>query len=156
MKLPQRRRNSGFTLIELLVVITILTILSTVVYVALDPPRRFRDSRNANRVNDVNSILTAVHQYFVDNGGSFPPGLTTSMPAKQIGTCTSGGATLCTGAAASCVNLATPLARYLKSMPVDKKTGSAATTGYSIEVDANNIVTVRSCSAEGITVQVSR
>ena len=156
MKLP-KRTNQGFTLIELLVVITIIAILATVVYVALDPVKRFADARNSRRWNDVNSILTAVHQYIVDNGGSLPTGVTTSMGETQLGTCTSGGATLCTGAAAACVNLQGPLAKYLKSMPTDPGDGTAATTGYSISVDANNLITISACGAENSeTVEVSR
>ena len=43
-------------------------------------------------------------------------------------------------------------------MPIDKDVAaSAATTGYSITVDANNLVTVKACLAEnGETVEVSR
>ena len=75
----------------------------------------------------------------------------------QIGTCSGTGATLCAGAATNCVNLATDLATYLKSIPFDPETGSAASTGYSIVKDANNMVTVKACSTEaGETVEVSR
>ena len=150
--------HKGFTLIELLVVIAIIALLSVVVFVALDPVKRFADARNSTRFTDVNNIITAIHEYIVDNKGALPTGLSTSMLETQLGSCTTGGATLCTGAAAACVNLSTPLAKYLKSMPIDKGTGaSATTTGYSVTVDANNIVTVKSCMAEnGETVSVSR
>ena len=150
--------KKGFTLIELLVVIGIIALLSVVVFVALDPVKRFADARNATRFTDVNNILTATHEYIVDNKGALPSGLTTSMAETQLGSCASGGATLCSGAAAACVNLATPLAKYLKSMPIDKGTGAtASTSGYSVTVDANNIVTIKSCMAENSEViEVSR
>ena len=75
------------------------------------------------------------------------------MTETQLGSCTSGGATLCTGAAAACVNLTTPLAKYLSSIPIDKGTGAtASTSGYSVKVDANNIVTVKACMAENAEV----
>lgn len=150
-------RPDGFTLIELLVVIAIISILAVVVFVALDPVTRFADSRNSRRTADVNNILTAVHEYIVDNGGSLPTGLSTSMSETQLGSCSSGGATLCSGAATACVNLTTPLAAYLASIPLDPQNGSAATTGYSVTVDANNIITISACGAENsATVQVSR
>jgi prepilin-type N-terminal cleavage/methylation domain-containing protein len=150
--------KKGFTLIELLVVIAIISLLSVVVFVALDPVKRFADARNATRFTDVNNMITAIHEYIVDNKGALPAGLTTSMTEKQLGSCTTTGATLCTGAGAACVNLSTPLAKYLKSMPIDKGTGaSAAETGYSVTVDANNIVTVKACMAENSeVVSVSR
>ncbi|NCS98115.1 MAG: type II secretion system protein [Candidatus Pacebacteria bacterium] len=152
-----QKKTQGFTLIELLVVIAIIAILATVVFVALDPVKRFADARNSRRWNDVNSLLTATHQYIVDNGGDLPSGVTTSMAETQLGSCTSGGATLCAGAAAACVDLSTPLATYLKSMPQDPADGTAATTGYSISVDANNLVTIKACGAENsVTVEVSR
>ncbi len=149
------RSQNGFTLIELLVVIAIIAILGTLVFVALDPVKRFADARNARRWNDVNSLLTAVHEYIVDNGGALPTGITTTE--KQLGTCPSGGGTDCTGAADLCLNLSTPLAKYLKSIPLDPSGGSAATTKYSVVADANNIITVKSCAAEqSQTIQVSR
>lgn len=137
--------RNGFTLIELLVVIAIVAVLATVVFVALDPVTRFADARNARRWSDVNSILTAVHQYVVDNGGALPPSLTAGQAATEIGSC--GG----------CDNLATSSARYLKSMPLDPSGGTAVNTGYEVEVNANNIITISAPSAEGgAVVEVSR
>ena len=148
-------KKMGFTLIELLVVIVILATLSTVVFVALNPTKRFADSRNARRFNDVNSIMTAVQQYAVDNDGALPSAITTSE--QQLGDCTTGGDTLCAGAAAGCADLSASLSAYLKSMPFDPQTGSSGTTAYSIVKNSNNMVTVKACSAEdGEVVEVSR
>ena len=139
-----KKMNKGFTLIEILVVIAIIALLAAVVFVALDPVKRFADARNSRRWNDVNSILTATHEYIVDNDGSLPTGLTSSMSATEMGTC------------GTCVDLATPLGTYLKSIPQDPQ-GDASNTGYEIVVDANNIVTVSATNAENSeTVQVSR
>jgi len=152
-----RKKQAGFTLIELLVVIAIIAILAVSVFVALDPVTRFADARNSRRWADVNNYLTAIHEYIVDNDGDLPSGLSTSMTETQIGTCGSGGASLCSGAAAACVDLTTPLAKYLKSLPVDPDTGDDSTTGYSVSVDSNNLITITSCSAENAeVVQVSR
>jgi len=148
-------QKKGFTLIELLVVIAIIATLAVVVFVALDPATRFAQARNSRRWSDVNSIMTAVHQYIVDNGGTYPTGLSTTE--QQLGTCASGGATLCTNAAAACLDASTDLGKYLKSMPLDPRNGTAATTGYSAVMDANGIVTVTACDAElGETIAVSR
>ncbi len=149
-------KKSGFTLIELLVVIAIIATLATVVFVALNPVQRFSDARNSRRWNDVNTMLTAVHEYVVDNGGALPAGVTTQE--KQLGTCVTGGNTACTGAQTACLDLSTTLAKYLKSIPSDPSNSSgSATTKYSIVADANNIVTIKACGAENSqTIQVSR
>lgn len=149
------QQKRGFTLIELLIVIAIIAILATIVIVALNPVQRFADARNARRWTDVNSLLTAVHEYIVDNNGALPTGLTTTE--KQLGTCVSGGASVCTTAAAACLDLSTLLAKYLKSIPIDHSGGSASTTYYSVVTDANSLVTVKACNAENAaTIQVSR
>ncbi len=156
--MKQKISQKGFTLIELLVVIAIIAILAVVVFVALDPVKRFADARNSRRWTDVNNILTAVHQSIVDSGGTLPTGLAAEMDVTQIGTAASGCDTSCTAASASaCVNLNAPLAKYLKEMPTDPDTGTAAETGYYIVVNENNIVTVSACAPEnGETVEVSR
>jgi type IV pilus assembly protein PilA len=137
--------KKGFTLIELLVVISIIAILATVVFVALDPVTRFADARNSRRWSDVNSILTAVSEYIVDNKGALPAGLTSGQAATELGTCV------------TCDNLTTPLAKYLKSMPLDPEVGTASNSGYTIAVDANNLITVDATNAENSeVVQVSR
>jgi len=150
------KRKNGFTLIELLVVIGIIAALTTVVFVAIDPAKRFRDARNARRISDADTILGAIHQYIVDTGGSLPVGIGTST--SQIGSCTTGGTTLCSGAAAACIDLATVLGanKYLKTNPVDPQSGTAATTGYSVSKDANNLFTVTACLGEGTTITTSR
>jgi len=137
------KNKRGFTLIELLVVIGIIAALTTVVFVALDPAKRFKDARNARRVTDADTILAAVHQYVVDTGGSMPIGVGTSI--SPIGTC------------AGCIDIANVLGsnKYLKTNPVDPQ-GSTATTGYTITKDANNLFTVSASLGEGTTISVSR
>lgn len=138
-------KKAGFTLIELLVVVAIIAILATLVFVALDPVTRFADARNSRRWNDVNNILTAIHEYIVDNDGSLPTGLATSQASTELGSC------------GTCDDLSTPLAPYLLSMPQDPTDGDATNTGYSVAVNANNIVTVTADNAENSeTIQVSR
>jgi prepilin-type N-terminal cleavage/methylation domain-containing protein len=153
--------KKGFTLIELLLVILIIGILAVSVYVALNPAGRLADARNATRSSDVQTILTAIHAYIVDNKGALPTGLSAGMVEKQLGTATT-GCTISTGGcnvtgAADCVDLSTPLAKYLKSIPVDPNGGTAALTKYSVVVNTNGIVTVKACGAEnGVTISASR
>lgn len=66
----KNRKSAGFTLIELLIVIAVMAILTTVVFVALDPLARFQDARNNRRSTDVAAIISAIKLYQVDNQGS--------------------------------------------------------------------------------------
>jgi prepilin-type N-terminal cleavage/methylation domain-containing protein len=149
------KSKKGFTLIELLLVVAIISTLAVVVFVALDPATRFKNTRDARRTADTATILTAIHASIVDSKGSLPSGLTAGMSEKQLGTATSGCA-LATGgcsvaATGDCVDLSTPLVKYLKSMPTDPNGGTAALTKYSVVVDSNGIVTVKACGTEGST-----
>ena len=153
--LPAGRQ--GFTLIEILLVVAILSILLVVVFASLNPAQRLMDTRNARRWSDVNQALTALHECIIDKSLA-TCGLSNPLALSQIGTCASGGATLCTGAAAACLNLDadTDLDPYIAGFPKDPSTGSAATTGYSIQI-TSGIVTISACSAEdGDTISVSR
>ena len=151
--------KKAFTLIEILLVIGMIAVLATVVFVALDPAKRFRDARDAKRSTDAQSILSAVQTFIIDNQGSLPVGLTTTE--KQIGTAATGCAIATGGCAVSgaadCINLTTPLAKYLKTIPIDPSGGTASLTRYSLGMDANGIVTVKACGVEGGTnISVSR
>ncbi len=159
MTLPKNKL--GFTLIELLLVIAIISILLVVVFAALNPATRLAESRNANRWTSVNQILTAIHECLVDNDGSFTTcNLADDGVLRQLGTCASGGATNCAGANAVCENALTssPMTNYIASAPKDPTSaGTAAETGYSVQVATTGIVTVTSCLAEsGETISVSR
>ena len=154
--------GKGFTLIELLIVISIITTLAVAVFVALNPGERLKNTKDAKRTSDVDSILTAIHAYIVDNGGSYPAGLTAGTAISQLGTSASGcsgtvGVCTINVAQDACVNLATPLAPYLQSIPLDPKDGTASKTKYAVKADTNGIVTVTACGSEGsTTIQSSR
>ena len=160
--------SKGFTLIELLIVITIISALAIAVFVALNPAQRIKDANDARRAADADTILTAIHASIVDSKGSLPLPLTTSYTEKQIGVgvtgCdgTAGVVGVCTGIPAACADFdaSNTLDKYLKSIPIDPLGGTTYTankTGYSVSVDANNIVTIKACGTQGATVvSVSR
>ena len=162
--------KKGFTLIELLIVMAILAILAVVVFVALNPAQRLQDTRDAKRVSDIQSILTAVHAYTIDNAGSQPPDLVAEGTTEvQLGTSLgTGGAepvctrvagtptnSTCVTAATGCVDLTSNLANYLGSIPMDPDGGTEKLTGYSI-TNNGGIVTVKACNAEGQTITATR
>ncbi len=170
MKAAQKKffAPKGFTLIELLVVITIIATLAVTVFVALNPSQRLKDSKDARRTSDVDTILTAIHASIVDNGGNTPTALVAGT-VYQLGTgigdacmVTGNSSTNCTVATGNCADLldtgdAYNLTKYLKAMPIDPNTDtySAATTGYTAVIDTNGIVTITACGTEGSTTPLS-
>jgi len=67
-----RKSGEGFTLLEILLVVAAIAILATIVIRAINPQKQLGDTRNAQRGLDVNTILNAVYQYAIDNGGNSP------------------------------------------------------------------------------------
>src|SRR3989338_4557671 len=146
------KKQSGFTLIELLVVILIIISLAVVVFVALNPAERLADSRDARRTADVDSILSAVHQYIIDQRGITTGLSLTSTADFQLVTAATTSCAVATGgcsvAATACVALGTVLAPYLASLPQDpSNTTPLIGTGYAVRQDANGIITVNACGS---------
>lgn len=150
--------KKGFTLIEILLVVSILSVLLVVVFAALNPAQRLADARNSRRWNDVNQILSALHQCIIDTDLA-TCGLTANGNTYQIGSAVSGCNTACATAQAACLDLDgdVDLDDYIASFPLDPSGGVAATTEYSVTVAANGILTVAACSAEnGDVISVAR
>lgn len=140
------RRNSqkGFTLLEVLLVVAIIAILAGIVIIAINPGKNLGDSRNSQRSADVNTIISAVYQYSIDNNGALPAGITTT--STEI--CATGAAS-CTGL----VDLAvlTTAGKYVVSVPKDPQCATVCATngaGYKISKDANGRLTVVATYAE--------
>lgn len=158
------KKKTGFTFIEILIIVTIISISALSIFITNNPTKKLKKAKDTQRTIDIKSILTAVHKYIVENNGSLPTGLTSGMAEKQLGTVTTGCALTtggCNSAADDCVNLTTPLVKYLKTIPFDPDVvgvgGSASLSNYNIVVDSNGIVTIKACNAEGgINISVSR
>lgn len=140
-KLPKFLSQQGFTLVELVIIIGILTVLFSLVLVAVNPARQFAQSRNTQRRSDVNALINAVTQYMADNNGNLPAEIT--VTATEVG---SG-----VGEIDICSDLVT---KYIAEMPADPEDGSwtscsSYNTGYTIKKSASdNRVTVAAPSAE--------
>ncbi len=138
-------------MVELLIVIAIIVILFAVILVAVDPPKRLGQARDAVRRQDVRDILEAVQQYMVDNDGAYPTGLDDVQTSYQVLGTGVGCDTTC-GAATTlpaCLDMSGDLVEeYLADIPFDPSTGSAANTDYAIELTAGDRIEVLACDPE--------
>jgi len=174
------KATSGFTLIELLIVIAIIAILAGVVFVSLNPLKRFQDARNSARWTDITAVLSAIKVDQVDNGGSYftdlarPSGsypATYPMRNYMIGAAVTGCsqsedvplASCPSGATTtdSCISLQELVDQgYLARTPVSPNGVGAwdsNLSGYYLSRNTNGSVTVGACDAEGsATITVNR
>ena len=154
--------KQGFTLIELLIVMAIISIIAAVVFVALDPLTRFRDSRDAARWTDTSALVSAIKIDQVDNGGFYMTPIQNLNNAEVYmivdgaapADCASGNANCQVDVtdASHCVDLSSLVTQgYLGKVPVSPNgtgTWTKQLTGYTLEKSASGILTVRSCEAE--------
>ena len=153
-------KTAGFTLIEILLVVAILAVLAGIVIIAVNPARQLGQANNAQRRADVTTIINAVYQYALDNGGNLPAIDSVVGSSQVLGTAALGCDTTC-GAfttLAACLDLSGTLTpTYIFGIPLDPQSGTAANTDYYINRDANNRVTVGSCNPQlSAVISVSR
>ncbi len=147
MPIRTPKLRQGFTLIELLLIIGIIGILVTIVIVAINPQKKIGGARDAQRKSDVQTILSAVYQYEIDNNGNLPSGIPTGTP-KAICQATI-LPVVCVGAPYFGVNLRMLTGSYLTSIPKDPQIIQTGTgTNYTIVQDANGKITVAAPGAE--------
>ena len=139
-KLISYQLQAGFTLLEILLVVAAIAILAGIVILAINPVKQLGDTRNAQRRTDVNTILNAVYQYSIDNNGSLPTTITTTVTAIcQAAPCTS----------LIDLSVLTTNEKYVVAIPHDPLiTATTGTAGYTIVKSANGRVTVAAPSAE--------
>lgn len=150
----KKNTKGGFTLIEILIVIGIIAILAAIVLVAVNPARQFSKANNTQRSSNTTELLSAVGQYIIDQKGATSTlALTVGAPMNIKKT---GGYDLCSKLVAT----------YIPSFPQDPKTNgganitdcsSAYDTGYTINIDSNDRITIAAPNAEiGATIAVTR
>lgn len=148
--------HTELSTVELLVVFFIIAVVAMIVLTALNPKDRQADARDAQRIVDMNALLTAVHSYVVDTDGELPKGVVVGT-VQQIGTCISNGSTFCEGASEVCVDISDSIAPYLDLVPTDPLLkNDPGKSGYSIAVTEHGVVTITACGAETSSLQVSR
>lgn len=118
------KNNRGFTLIELLVVISVISLLSSIVFSALSNARA--KARDAQRVSEVKQIQNALELYRAQNGG-FP--LSTTLNAGAVcGSTVVAMSAWCNDIDVTSWNLLkTALTSYISKLPKDPKPGTVGT-----------------------------
>jgi type IV pilus assembly protein PilA len=152
------KQKKAFTLIEILIVIGLIAVLAGVLIVALNPARQFSQARNAQRWNNIDTIMGAVISNLTDNRGTFTCAAgTLPATAKTMGDATSVPAGYDIGPCLS--------PTYAVSVPFDPSATGAHWTsktdynlGYTISQDATSgRITIAAPSAElGVTISMIR
>lgn len=150
------KNEKGFTLIELLVVIGILAILLAITLIAINPARQFGQANDTKRRSDANAILNAIGQYSASNTGNLP---------SEVAALTASGAAT-TINSTNFPNLCSQLVpTYIPALPADPSLNNQAgvstcsgtwDTGYAVQRDANNRITISAPSAYSGTITVTR
>lgn len=160
------KNKNGFTLIELLIVVGIMAILAVVIFTTLDPVRRFRDSRDSIRWQQISELLNAVKLDQLDHGGAYLPAIanlatnTVYMIGNATNNCNAYNSYCYTQVVGnnSCVDLSTLVTRgYLTSVPISPSGAwgwDSNYTGYTLSVDSNNAVFVRACEKENSSTEI--
>ena len=150
MKNFNKPKTAGFTLLEILLVVAAIGILAGIVVFAINPAKQLADTRDAQRKVDVNTILNAVWQYAIDNGGSVPDTITTT----QTHICQTG---ISNCGALIDLSVLTDEGKYLVIMPSDPQVDSTSiTTSYTIGFNEYGHVTVEAPYSELVNVSVTR
>ncbi|PLX24967.1 hypothetical protein C0580_03505 [Candidatus Parcubacteria bacterium] len=159
--LKYKKNSKGFTFIELLIVVAIIGILAAGAVALINPAKRFQENRNAKRSSDVAIILNAVHNYYIDNNGSFPsaiqedanclsPSTIAEICKKDIPSLT------CISDSKIPLSQITENEKYLPNWPVDPTGESTNGIGYNIVKSANSRITVCAPYAEDTTISITR
>lgn len=123
--------KKGFTLLEILLVVGIISLLSAIVIIAINPSKMLAQARDTQRRSGISEINKALVQYYIDES-HFPSSLTDDL----VDICPTGSSATSTGI--DCegkVDLSMLVPDYLPAIPVDP-TG----VGYQIGLNSSHNV----------------
>jgi len=125
-------KTLGFTLVEIIVVISLITVLATLAFIAINPQKNFADQRNATRESAINEILGAVNRY-----------ITAGNPLSELGLVPTCPSTAYIGTNAKLINLKAELVpQYISTIPTDPLVGTDNDSGYTICQTTSHKITI--------------
>ena len=161
-----KNKKGGFTLIEILVVIGIIAILATIVLIAINPSRQFKQAHDTQRTSNVNALLNAVGQRIADNKGNFAGVVNGATPAQTCPNVSTTGASPLTvdtdysifngTVVGTGVDLSCLMPTYIPSVPTDPTLASGADTGYDLRIDSAGRITIKAVGELNPTISVTR
>ena len=137
-----------------MVVIGIIAILATIVLIAINPARQFKQARDTQRTSNVNAILNAIGQRYADHKGQFRDStetVCTSAAAIPVVTTVPSPLPTATPIGSKIANTAADLRpclvpTYMSELTADPNnspvTGTTYDTGYYVFQDSNGRITV--------------
>jgi prepilin-type N-terminal cleavage/methylation domain-containing protein len=147
------KKSAGFTLLEILLVVGIIAILAGIVILAINPTKQLGDARNAQRRSDVMTILSAIYQYSIDEGGDLSGLTILEETAANLITAPCGSAYT----EASSLTALSDDDKYLIDIPVDPLTVETDNEYYVVKNSDSNRITVCAPNAENdVTIEVTR
>lgn len=147
----------GFNLIQLVIVIAVAAILTAVIFLNEDPLARIGKAKDAERLQEVKSIVKALELYGLDNN-SIPSDFASSTIAvgETYVLCSAAANVTCAGQTRPCLVVDDPnYLKFLSSLPVDPERTSTADTGYYITRTAENTIAVGACDTYDADLEIS-
>ncbi len=147
----------GFNLIELIIVVAVAAILMAAIFLNEDPLARVGKAKDAERLQEVQSIAKAIEIYGLDNG-SIPSDLnsTNISQGEILVLCSAAGTAECAGHSRECLVVSDAnFLKYLNTLPVDPEKTSTTNTGYYITRTASNAVKVGACNSYDADLEIS-
>lgn len=136
----------------LIILVIIVIVVASIVIIAKPNINKIAMANNEQRQADVDAILNAVYQFSLEQDGTLPVAIDNITSGYQvIGTASNGCDKNCTAVdtESACANLSSELTpAYITAIPFDPVSGGSENTGYYINRDSNNKITVGACDPE--------
>lgn len=148
----------GFTLVGLIMAVAILAILSTAIFVSVNPVDRVDRAKDIRRQQDLSMLAKALKDYTLDNQGQLP--FTGDITTRKRVLCNNATRLTCGADSDICLEITNTdfLNSYLPTLPVDPDKTNSADSGYYIQGDlSTGQLTIGACDYEQAEVtQVAR